>query len=484
MSHESLRRAYVRLARLILIVAPFEGARAENFDWAQPPVGCVEEIAFQKPPFPCLDLSQVRNPGTDLPAGMLNEERQLWEGERKNFLAVCRAKEVLRRDAHEPGSQSPFAVEMAWMRVFATERAEEKINAIYDSAGHFGMPPQLLIGALTQESQMANLGIAEDGGNYSCGIGQLNLSEWCRWAESESSEYKTSLGWPMEKIKAWKTAHRGVALCSTGVMPTSLVRPFYRVGVSRLKGLPTYRLVAEHLRDISYEDVEADFPVADLQTQELRYLLTRSFVDHCTHHAHGIRGKASELASLFAAWIPPALRERDTYAEGEGYARACRHQPPEGGLYKSRRYPLHPGWLLTIGIYNAGPRARDIVTHYQGINPETLNSPESWDGFSPAELVSSLYNGGRYNAQTDLIDLTKLRGDAFTMDWYRQCILQRHVSRVVEWVTLPGQPRILPPLEGGWGCKRSSFNEDGTLRESGVPPWRQVSSGLRDDAKP
>ncbi len=37
------------------------------FDWAQPPVGCPEEVIPTLPDRECLDLSLVANPQKDLP---------------------------------------------------------------------------------------------------------------------------------------------------------------------------------------------------------------------------------------------------------------------------------------------------------------------------------------------------------------------------------------------------------------------------------
>jgi hypothetical protein len=443
---------------------------AHAIDWAQPPVACVEEATHQEATFPCLDLTQVANPGLDFPPELTPEEKALWEGERHMALSLCRARETLRRERLAPGSMSAGSVELSWMRVLSVEGASEKIDSIYATADRHGMPPQLLLGALTQESMMSNLGIAADGGNYSCGIGQLNLREWCRWAESETHDTQDAIAWPRARIAAWKKSHGASSVCTESLAPPTLLKPFYEIGLARLGALPSYRLLEEHVSGIAQAEVEGGFPAGDAETQALRYLMANSFANRCSRHEFGIPGKATELAYLYKAYVPKALKARETYAPGERYARSCLKQPA------SRLYPLHSGWLLAITIYNAGPRARDILAHYRGIAKDQLELPETWAGLTPLSLVEALYWGGRYNPANDKIESVSLSGSTVSMDWRRQCILQRHATRVVKWVSLPGDA-IIAPIEGSAGCKASLFNPDGTLLQSGVPLDRQQSKG-------
>ena len=63
--------------------------------------------------------------------------------------------------------------------------------------------------------------------------------------------------------------------------------------------------------------------------------------------------------------------------------------------------------------------------------------------------------------------LTDQNGNKFTQTWFKSCIVQRHVARVIQHATLPGET-IASSLEQN-GCK-----SDGT-----IPDYRKKSSGVK-----
>ncbi|MGZ3696105.1 MAG: hypothetical protein ACXWQO_18825, partial [Bdellovibrionota bacterium] len=312
-------------------------------NWAQPPVGCVEELVPGKPDRGCLDLSEVSDPQKDLPVNMSPEDQEYWQ-QHKNELLYCRSAEILKREAARPGSFSSGSIEVAWMQVNAVSDRDVKIAALEEASRLNQMPAQVLTGAIFQESLFSELGIAEDGGNYSCGLGQINIGEWCRWA-----------------VKQKGTARRRSGLGKTTPdceqIEPGLVKPFYDIAKTKLNGLPEYRLSKEHFADIPFELVVSGFPPATDAVQAMRYAAVNSFISSCQDPHNGIAAKANELASLYQRFIPAGLKLKDQYPAGEKFERACR-----GGYERS--YPLQAGWLLAVGTYNAGPKAVDALAHY------------------------------------------------------------------------------------------------------------------------
>lgn len=425
-------------------------------NWAQPPVGCVEDLIPGIPERGCLDLTRVNDPLKEFPANLSPEDLEYWQTHKRQ-LGYCRSTEVLRREAARPGSFSPGQIELAWMQTSAVKNRTVKLNAIYAASKEHQLPAQVLTGALFQESLFSELGIAEDGNNYSCGIGQINILEWCRWAVKSK---KISLSTAMECKK----------------LETTLVRPFYEIAKTRLNGLPEYRLKKEHFANISFEQVAHDFPPASNEVQRMRYEAVRTFIDTCQDPQNGIAAKANELARLYANYIPAGLKQKDQYKQGEKFERSC-----AGGHLGA--YPLNAGWLLTVGSYNAGPKAVDALGHYNGWTREAMDELATFKKFTPADMIDSFYWTGKYNPVTDKIDVRNFNGTTQNWVWFKACVLQRHVARVIQHVTLPGTPNFVDSLEGKFPCAKSTFDDEGKLIKSGVPEFRQKSSGVKKPEK-
>ena len=428
-------------------------------NWAQPQVGCVEELMPGPGSRPCLDLSEVDDPLKDFPDFISDAERAYWERNKRPLL-YCRSLEVLKREKASPGSFTPGQVEVAWMQASAGGNREQKMNALYEASRNHRMPVQVLMGAIYQESLFAELGIAEDGENYSCGLGQINLEEWCRWATSQGAEVR-------QKLKL------GPGDMNCRELDKTLVRPFYEIAKRRLNGLPEYRMTKEHFKNIKLENVINDFPDAPMPTQRARFQAVTAFINTCQDPKNAIAAKANELSSLYERFIPAGMKQKDQYAPGEKFQRKCKGEGYLG------TYPLNSGWLLAVGSYNAGPRAVDAVAHYNRWSAADMEQLSTFKNFTPVTMVESVYWSGRYNPNTDKIEVTNRNGSISGWVWFKECVLQRHMARVAQHVTLPGTPTYIDSLEGDYKCAKSQFDEDGKLVKSAVPPFRQKSSGQK-----
>ncbi len=430
-----------------------------KIDWAQPPVACAEEIIPHKAQRVCLDLSSIQNIYLDWPLDISDEDKAYWQSHPRGT-SYCRAQELLRREEQTPGTYPAGDVETAWMRALAVENSDLKIAAVYEASKAHGMPTQVLAGALFQESLFAQLGIASDGGNYSCGIGQTNIAEWCNWAVKQSENKKIEMRFPL-----------AVRKCDQAQL--SFVKPFYEIALTNLAGLPEYKLMPVHFEGILLEQVEGSFPAADPLIQQIRFDLVKSFLGNCRDAKDGIAAKANQLAVIYSTQVPKGLKSLDTYPVSEHYKRACR------GGGEEKFYPLSNAWMLAVGIYNAGPRAVDAMAFYNRWTKEHLELSGTFADFNPVEMVNSFYWGGRYSAVDDKIHFLGRNGNDLTWDWFKGCVLQRHIARVAQHVTLRGTPKFIDSLENGISCKKASIDPVTGERISGVPDFRQIPSGQR-----
>lgn len=431
-------------------------ALKREIDWSQPPASCVEDVVPAKPNETCIDLSRVADPRKEWPDDLPEDELAYWKAN-KRLMPYCRGSEVLRREAAQPGSMSPVSQQIAWMQVSGATNRDEKIAAIYAAARAHRMPPQIITGALYQESLFAELGVAEDGGNYSCGVGQINIQEWCRWANAQPAAKQAAIGWPA-----------GVS-CST--VPASLVQPFYDLAKLKLNGLPDYKMTKEHFMSIKDADAVKRFSPAPPEIQQLRLRAVRSFLGNCSNPMNGIAAKANELASLYRQVVPAGLKQSDQYRQGETFARKCRQ------AYNSTSYPMASGWLLAVGAYNAGPRVVDALAHFNGWTREDLQDPETFRGFTPANLIEAFYGAGRYDKKADVLRFRTLNGSDASWGWFKPCVLQRHIARVVQHVTLAGAEGLVTSLEGEAKCAKSDVDPKTGRILTNVPMERQMSSG-------
>ncbi len=433
------------LFAVLAMTFPVTGFAATN--WAQPPLQCIENVVPAAPTKTCIDFSGVVNIAKDDPA-VSAAELEWWKNHKFAY-GYCRSKEILRRESANSGSMTAGLIQISWMRMMAAKDHDLKVKAVYDSSEKYGVPPHILTGAIMQESIFSNLGVADDGGNFSCGIAQINLVEWCSWAETQSAAKKAAMGWPASKVD-----------CNTGVS-REYVKPFYEIGLKRLGSLPSYRLETSHTQNISSNSVASAWADASDSEKIRRFKITKSFLDNCGSPVDAIHAKAFQLKALYSRYVPEGLRQHETYAPGQKFQLQC--QRP----LNARVYPVQTAWVLAVGAYNAGGRVQDAVasTHRWSStdvsNRSTFanfNSLDGNSGFNPKDLVSSIYKAGRYDSAIKKVQFMNLGGKQMEWGWFKQCILQRHMARVVQHVTRPGQTPLVESLEGADGCSPNSYS--------------------------
>jgi hypothetical protein len=435
-------------------------ATRSGVNYAQPPVGCVEEMVPHRASRECLDLSDVNMPSTDWPEDLSREEKAYWWKERRG-LAVCRAEEILRRERKRPGSQSAFNVQMSWMTMEALKNYDVKVKAVYDGARANNIPLQVLTGAIYQESVFAELGVSDDGGNFSCGVQQINIIGWCDYMNKQSAEDKAALNWPQEKVTC----------TDPNMVHPELIRPLYNVAKARFSG-PAYRMKKENYQNIPLDSFVKNWPAADRATNEKRYSLIMSYINNCSDPRRGILAKSNELATIYGIHISAALKAKDRYPEGQKFNRQCRE------AQVGDAYPLHTGWMMAVASYNGGPRAVHAAAYYEGWSADDMNNPEKVKNYTPTDLIKGLYWGGKYNSKNDQIEFMGMNGVLRAWPFFKACVAQRHVARVMQHVTLT-PTFFADTLEGASGCVRGQFDSSGELIKSGTPAFRQRSSGRK-----
>lgn len=405
--------------------------------WDNPAVLCPEDVLPKG--VACLDLSQVTNPFTDYPADITDEEKKRWSNQFPKDLNLCRSQEVLRREDLRPGSFTPLQIELSWMIVEGGKNVSQKLTSAMTAAQRFQMPPHVLLGALIQESLFAPMGIAEDGGNFSCGLAQLNIQEWCESVSTLALDERQRLGWP-------------AVTCSQ--LNSKLLAPFYEIALTRLGHRPEYKLNSSDFLGIALPQVVSKWPEATSEIQNLRFKAVTSFIQSCQDIHLGITFKAQTLKNLFTRFVPAPLRNAETYSGGRSFPRSCQQS------YSSKYYPLHTGWLMAVAMYNAGPQQPKLLEHYFQINPQNYPS------FSPLDLIEALHWGGKFREGTKRVYFEDMSGKTYSQSWYKSCVVQRHLARVIQNVTQPGNV-IARSLEQV-ACSQS------------VPQYRQISSGIKN----
>lgn len=370
--------------------------------WDSPEVLCPEKI------FPegheCPDFSRVKDPFTDFPGYMTAGEIRLWKFERSKDLKLCRYTEALNREEERPGTLTAIQKQIAWMIVEGGKNIPEKLSAIQKATDKYHMPPHVLMGAITQESLLASLGISPDGGNYSCGVAQLNIQEWCEGASRLSWQERQNMGWPQVDCRN---------------LPANIVAPFYAIAEKRLGNRPAYMIQSNDFRGISFSDVSS-------KMNETQFKAVSSFVNNCQNDNYSIQFKAQTINHLFVNFVPNALKFQSRYSGPTNFGSSCKIP------FKSNYYPLHTGWLLAVAAYNAGPREVSLVEHYFKVKNN------QFPVLSPTDLIEALFWGGQVKASNKKVYFVGQNGRLSSQSWYKSCVVQRHVSRVIEHVTKPG----------------------------------------------
>jgi hypothetical protein len=459
----------------LLLGLQISGVSAAPIDWAQPPVACIEELAPRPESKPCPDLSAMATPTGSIRAVLSGEDLVYWgNAARAGELEVCRAREIKRRQDAGTLTLKGWPKELAWMTLRAVEDRDLKISEIYRASETHGLPPQILFGAFMQESYFADLGISADGGNFSCGIGQVNVREWCDWANSADAATKKQIEWPATGLP-----------CDEISLPPAVVSPFFDIARSRAPGTSSYERGSALYEKISFASVKEKIakivwmidmpptigpdgipvptvspspaPPPTAEVVATRYQAASSFTRYCSDVQRNIRAKALALRILYDEAVPAGLKQKDHYAPGEKFNRKCIRS---GGS----AYPLHTGWLTAVAMYNAGKKFIPRIASYFQMNKAAVENPAAWKDFTPKKLIEGLHWGGKYNAETKKLNYFDLEGLPVEASWYKACIVQRHVARVVGFSTLPGY-EIVRALDRQ-GCAQA------------VPAYRKASSGF------
>lgn len=409
-----------------------------NVDWKNPEVVCPEKTVAQGAA--CLDLTTVANPNKDFPQDLSAAEVEVWKTDLAADLKVCRAREVLRREKLHPGTFTPLQVQISWMNASAGNNSQDKLAQMHQAARLVDMPIHTLIGALTQESLLSDLGISPDGGNYSCGIAQLNISEWCEGMSKLTQSERDNLDWPSHS-------------CETKLVTPAMLDPFYKIASKNLHGRPAYQIDARDFAGIELKQVVSAFPAASAATQSLRFRALTSFIQNCQNYSLGIPIKAYNLRHIFDRYVSKKLRSSEVYGANESFPRTC------STSYQSKFYPLHTGWLLAVAMYNAGPSMIKLMEHYH------QKAAEYFPKLSPSDLIEALYWGGEYRSSTNRVHYTGANQRQYSQTWTKSCVVQRHVARVIQHVTVPGVSLA------------ESLEEIPCAQ--GIPDSRKYSSGIK-----
>lgn len=395
--------------KIIPLILPFLFSFSLFANWDQPEILCPEEILPQG--FTCPDFSGVKDVFSDYPKDLSAEDIRVWKYERSKDLKLCRYQEALRRESARPGTLSPIQKQIAWMIVEGGKDTENKLSAVIAAAKKYSMPPQILLGALTQESLFANLGISPDGGNYSCGVSQLNIQEWCDGIAQVSASERGKLNWPFIDCRS---------------LPSTIVSPFYEIAKKKLGTRPSYMINKNDFEGIRFEEVESSLQ-GSIEKKKILFQAISSFIQNCQNPHYAIPFKAHALNKLFVRFVPSKLRWQNRYPEGKSFQKSCRSK------YESPYYPLHTGWLLAVASYNAGPREVQLVEHYFNVKDD--NFPL----LQPTDLIEALYWGGKVNESNRKVYFTGQNGRSLSQPFYKSCVVQRHITRVIEHVTKPGK---------------------------------------------
>jgi hypothetical protein len=254
-----------------------------------------------------------------------------------------------------------------------------------------------------------------------------------------TDEQKSALGWP-------------AISCEPDALPTDIVKPYYDIAIKKIGDRPEYKITSEDFKGIAFKDVNKSF--FHTSSQDTKYQAVTSFVNNCQNIALSVDFKALALKNLFDNFVPKDLKNDNLYKDGKTFPRTCKT------TYSSNAYPLHTGWLLAVAMYNAGPLQAKIVGSYFQVKDYHFPS------LTPVNLVEALHWGGKWKKDTLNLEFIDQSGNKFTQSWFKSCIVQRHVARVIQHVTIPAAS-IAKPLDIE-GCNQSL-----------VPDYRKNSSGVK-----
>jgi hypothetical protein len=329
-------KGLVFLGILLSFFSSYSFGDSKQMDWSQPPALCPEEVI----------------PG-------LENMKRVGEKYLANPLSLKSGDEF----------------EDSYINVKAPEDISDKISTIYESANYYEMPVSVLLGSLAQESSFADDSLGRDGGNYACGIAQLNVVEWCLWGRSLNEEQASALQFPKSDMEKYDKENPHGDFCNSDYMDPKLVEPFMNILINKFKVSSPNQMPMENYKKLSFQSMKGNLSGKTEDIQKLQYDVSQSFFGHCAEHRVSIPALAYILNDLYKNYVPTELKSTERYSAGEHFYKSCKTE------IKSNAYPFNTGWVLTDVMFNCGEK---IVQDISKIKTQ------SWSDFNPTILVGYL----------------------------------------------------------------------------------------------
>ena len=302
------------------------------------------------------------------------------------------------------------------------------IDKIYEAAKTYDMPPNILYGALAQESGLIDYGIIYDLGNYSCGMAQINISEWCQYVHSLPKQRQDELGWPSTLTDCERRVKPRWLKKTYDQLVKKIKKPVTTSPVAATVTAPT---IASSEQDDTEDPIDpSEFGtdsklfenlIHSHQEHSIKDQAVLSFVKHCGHFEYAIPAKAEILRDIFDKTVPSFYKTHEVYKAKEGPADWKCKVP-----YQSTYYPFHTGWLIADGIYNLGEELVSLVARQVNENYENLKNP--------AQLLFAIKDAGTLSPKTALLDFKTIDDNKKkSTSWFRTCVVDRHITNVVNF---------------------------------------------------
>ncbi len=285
-----------------------------------------------------------------------------------------------------------------WNQCIGSQQFDEKVNAIYKAANEYDMSPIVLAGAILQESSGGDLGLGRDFDNWTCGPSQFSVITWCEWASKQDVGTQKAINWPTALVKSFQSKNPDLNICSENkFLYREQSRPFLEIAMRRMKADihvdKEYMLQEKYMIEpvpIQFKDVASELSTlsnnhhallaGDVEAENIRFQITRSFTDNCANHNLAFRAMAFDLRKIFES-LPPEIQKAQMMEKSKGknllYAK-CKAN------ITTKAYPLSVGWLIADAIYNAGPSILPGILDYQ------TKSKIPWDKFSQSDLLKAI----------------------------------------------------------------------------------------------
>ena len=309
------------------------------------------------------------------------------------------------------------------------------VDSVYEASKAYDMPPNVLYGALRQESSLIDYGIIYDLGNYSCGMAQINISEWCQYVHTLSKEKQNELGWPAS-----------ITDCDNKVKPKWLGKVYRALNPQLFQNTsaatigdtdedsssffsstptptpkPTATPNAEEADDFGTNTLKFTQYIQTHRTHSAKEQAVLSFVNHCGHFQYAIPAKAEILRNIFDTSVPAVFKNTEVYKNNEGPKKWSCKVP-----YPSTFYPFHTGWLIADGIYNLGDELVDMVVDKVKKDYSKLKNP--------VDLLYAIKEAGVLSPKTEMLNYQAIDSKKTkATSWFRTCIVDRHLTNVVNF---------------------------------------------------